>query len=156
MKGALKSLFKVPSSGKMSGASSGSGTAAWEDFSTFSNAPPLATGSSPSGLEAEEPHPLTKEWAERIGNRNVRAAFLEESIDGYTAAHDLRVWTGTWNTNGKAPPAGLDISPWLDVSARPTSSSSGSRRSSRSPRAKSSCRRTPPRRPSGRPSSSAP
>jgi len=119
MKGALKSLFKVPSSGKMSGASSGSGTAAWEDFSTFSNAPPLATGSSPSGLEAEEPHPLTKEWAERIGNRNVRAAFLEESIDGYTAAHDLRVWTGTWNTNGKAPPAGLDISPWLDVSARP-------------------------------------
>ena len=37
MKGALKSLFKVPSSGKMSGASSGSGTAAWEDFSTFSN-----------------------------------------------------------------------------------------------------------------------
>ena len=81
MKGALKSLFKVPSSGKMSGASSGSGTAAWEDFSTFSNAPPLATGSSPSGLEAEEPHPLTKEWAERIGNRNVRAAFLEESID---------------------------------------------------------------------------
>jgi phosphatidylinositol-bisphosphatase len=119
MKGALKSLFKVPSSGKMSGASSGSGTAAWEDFSTFSNAPALATGSSPSGLEAEEPHPLTKEWAERIGNRNVRAAFLEESIDGYTAAHDLRVWTGTWNTNGKAPPAGLDISPWLDVSARP-------------------------------------
>ena len=67
----------------------------------------------------EDVHPLTRDWADRINNRNVRAAFLQEPIDSYTTAHDLRVWTGTWNTNGKPPPPDLDITPWLDVSSRP-------------------------------------
>ena len=67
----------------------------------------------------EDVHPLTRDWADRINNRNVRAAFLQEPIDSYTTAHDLRVWTGTWNTNGRRPSPDLDITPWLDVSSRP-------------------------------------
>jgi hypothetical protein len=34
--------------------------------------------------------------AGRINSRRVRDAFLREPIESYTAAHDLRVWTGTW------------------------------------------------------------
>ena len=120
MKGAFKSFFGVPS-GSSGG---GSGTSGWEDFSTFSNTPPIASDARsapmppPERLD-EDVHPLTRDWADRINNRNVRAAFLQEPIDSYTTAHDLRVWTGTWNTNGKPPPPDLDITPWLDVSSRP-------------------------------------
>ena len=60
-------------------------------------------------------HPLTRQWASRIGNRAVRDAFLAHPIEDYTSSHELSVWTGTWNTNGKRPPPGLDISPWLDA-----------------------------------------
>ena len=89
----------------------GSSTSGWEDFSTFSNTPPIASDARsardavppPERLD-EDVHPLTRDWADRINNRNVRAAFLQEPIDSYTTAHDLRVWTGTWNTNGKPPP----------------------------------------------------
>jgi hypothetical protein len=116
----LKSLFKPNSNGggKVTAAPSTSGSAGggggeWEDFSEFSNNIPTIN---------QEPHPLTEEWGKRINNRNVRAAFLTEPIEGYTAAHDLRVWTGTWNTNGKSPPPHLDISQWLKFS----SSSEGS------------------------------
>ena len=80
----------------------------WVDFS-----------SSLDGTQAQEPHPLTKEWSKRINNKSVRAEFMKESIDSYTAAHKLKVWTGTWNTNGKPPPVDLDISSWLDVMQRP-------------------------------------
>ena len=62
-------------------------------------------------------HPLTREWADRIGNRAVRDAFLEHPIGDYTESHKLNVWTGSWNTNGKRPPPNLDISQWLDVDA---------------------------------------
>ena len=62
-------------------------------------------------------HPLTREWADRIGNRAVRDAFLEHPIGDYTKSHKLNVWTGSWNTNGKRPPPNLDISQWLDVDA---------------------------------------
>ena len=62
-------------------------------------------------------HPLTRQWASRIGNRAVRDAFLAHPIEDYTSSHELSVWTGTWNTNGKRPPPGLDISPWLDAAA---------------------------------------
>ena len=106
MKGAFKSFFGVPS-GSSGG---GSGTSGWEDFSTFSNTPPIASerrsvrSDAPPERLDEDVHPLTRDWADRINNRNVRAAFLQEPIDSYTTAHDLRVWTGTWNTNGKPLP----------------------------------------------------
>ena len=114
----LKSLFKPNGAGSggsvkptstwaVGGGGGGDGDGGWEDFSTFSN-------NTPTIAREEEPHPLTKEWGARINNRNVRAEFLKEPIEGYTASHDLRVWTGTWNTNGKSPPANLDISEWLE------------------------------------------
>ena len=98
-----------------------SGVAAWEDFSDFSNAVPIASGAKPTLLTTgftgnDDPHPLTKDWSNRIKNPKVRSAFLKQSIESYTTKHDLNVWTGTWNTNGKSPPGGLDISQWLDVS----------------------------------------
>ena len=65
----------------------------------------------------QRPFPLTRQWASRIGNRAVRDAFLAHPIEDYTSSHELSVWTGTWNTNGKRPPPGLDISPWLDAAA---------------------------------------
>ena len=113
----------------MSGASSGSGTAAGRT-SPPSNAPPLATGYRRPG-SSRRSAPADEEWAERIGNRNVRAAFLEESIDGYTAAHDLRVWTGVEHERG---PSRASTSRRGSAShVAPASSSSSSRRSSRHP-----------------------
>jgi|AntAceMinimDraft_1070359.scaffolds.fasta_scaffold12311_5 hypothetical protein len=119
----LKSLFKPGGGGggsgggvgnKVTAAPSTSGGLGWEDFSLSSNPPGGMGDQAPPA--AREPHPLTQEWAARINNRNVRAAFLVEPIESYTAARDLRVWTGTWNTNGKSPPADLDISEWLHTS----------------------------------------
>jgi|TARA_B110000967_G_scaffold206697_1_gene254025 hypothetical protein len=107
-----------------------SGVAAWEDFSDFSNAVPISgaktissramgSGDTSGFASDDEPHPLTKDWATRIKNPKVRAAFVKQSIETYTRTHDLGVWCGTWNTNGKAPPQTLDISQWLDVSSKP-------------------------------------
>ena len=109
-----------------------SASTAWESFDEPSSS------SSSSGFAAPTPatthpgfpapirgvarpedgvHPLTREWADRIGNRAVRDAFLEHPIGDYTESHKLNVWTGSWNTNGKRPPPNLDISQWLDVDA---------------------------------------
>ena len=109
-----------------------SASTAWESFDEPSSS------SSSSGFTAPTPatqhpgfpapirgvasaqdgvHPLTREWADRIGNRAVRDAFLEHPIGDYTESHKLNVWTGRWNTNGKRPPPNLDISQWLDVDA---------------------------------------
>lgn len=109
-----------------------SASTAWESFDEPSSS------SSSSGFAAPTPatthpgfpapirgvarpedgvHPLTREWADRIGNRAVRDAFLEHPIGDYTESHRLNVWTGSWNTNGKRPPPNLDISQWLDVDA---------------------------------------
>ena len=49
----------------------------------------------------------------------MRAAFVKRPLESYADAHALNVWTGTWNTNGKPPPASLDISAWLDVASSP-------------------------------------
>lgn len=115
MKG-LKSLFKQSTNGvggvKVTAAPSSSNKTEDGEWENFSNTSPTGFG-----FAAEEPHPLIKEWSARISNRNVRAAFLKEPIEGYTIPHDLRVWTGTWNTNGKSPPPNLDISEWIHSSA---------------------------------------
>jgi phosphatidylinositol-bisphosphatase len=135
MKSLKKTMTKAASKA-MAGVGMTSGVAAapadaragWEDFSDFSNAVPIGGGASlgaravplHDGLGAEmEPHPLTKDWAARIKNPKVRAAFAKQPLESYADAHALNVWTGTWNTNGKPPPASLDISAWLDVASSP-------------------------------------
>ena len=135
MKSLKKTMTKAASKA-MAGVGMTSGVAAapadaragWEDFSDFSNAVPIGGGASigaravplHDGLGAEtEPHPLTKDWATRIKNPKVRAAFVKRPLESYADAHALNVWTGTWNTNGKPPPASLDISAWLDVASSP-------------------------------------
>ena len=135
MKSLKKTMTKAASKA-MAGVGMTSGVAAapadaragWEDFSHFSNAVPIGGGASlgaravplHDGLGAEtEPHPLTKDWAARIKNPKVRAAFVKRPLESYADAHALNVWTGTWNTNGKPPPASLDISAWLDVASSP-------------------------------------
>ena len=135
MKSLKKTMTKAASKA-MAGVGMTSGVAAapadaragWEDFSDFSNAVPIGGGASlgaravplHDGLGAEtEPHPLTKDWAARIKNPKVRAAFVKRPLESYADAHALNVWTGTWNTNGKPPPASLDISAWLDVASSP-------------------------------------
>ena len=135
MKSLKKTMTKAASKA-MAGVGMTSGVAAapadaragWEDFSDFSNAVPIGGGASlgaravplHDGLGAEmEPHPLTKDWAARIKNPKVRAAFVKQPLESYADAHALNVWTGTWNTNGKPPPASLDISAWLDVASSP-------------------------------------
>ena len=135
MKSIKKTMTKAASKA-MAGVGMTSGVAAapadaragWEDFSDFSNAVPIGGGASlgaravplHDGLGAEmEPHPLTKDWAARIKNPKVRAAFAKQPLESYADAHALNVWTGTWNTNGKPPPASLDISAWLDVASSP-------------------------------------
>ena len=138
---AMKSVKKMLGKGGGGGGGSGKGNepAAWEDFSAFTNTAPIAPGGGGGGgggrrhdamamgagarassiEDAEGPHPLTKAWAGRIKNAKVRAAFMDEPIAGYTSARDLKVLCGTWNTNGKSPPADLDVSRWLDASSRP-------------------------------------
>ena len=133
MKSLKKTMTKAASKA-MAGVGMTSGVAAapadaragWEDFSDFSNAVPMGVGAplgavplhDGPGTETET-HPLTKHWATRIKNPKVRAAFVKRPLESYADAHPLRVWTGTWNTNGKPPPDGLDISPWLDVASSP-------------------------------------
>ena len=93
MKSLKKTMTKAASKA-MAGVGMTSGVAAapadaragWEDFSDFSNAVPIGGGASlgaravplHDGLGAEmEPHPLTKDWAARIKNPKVRAAFAK-------------------------------------------------------------------------------
>ena len=65
-----------------------------------------------------ELHPLAREWGARVSSKTVRRAFERESIDAYTSQHPLKVFCGTWNTNGKAPKEGMDVRLWLKMDDR--------------------------------------
>ena len=71
-----------------------------------------------SSAATVELHPLAREWSARVSSSTVRQAFVRESIDAYTSQHPLKVFCGTWNTNGKAPKEGMDIRSWLKMDAR--------------------------------------
>ena len=134
MKSLKKTMTKAASKA-MAGVGMTSGVAAapadaragWEDFSDFSNAVPIGGGAS-IGARAVR---CTTAWARRrsrtrsprTGPRASRTSKVrgvrEAPLESYADAHALNVWTGTWNTNGKPPPASLDISAWLDVASSP-------------------------------------
>jgi len=71
-----------------------------------------------SSAATVELHPLAREWSARVSSSTVRQAFVRESIDAYTSQHPLKVFCGSWNTNGKAPKEGMDIRSWLKMDAR--------------------------------------
>ena len=71
-----------------------------------------------SAAATVELHPLAREWSARVSSSTVRQAFVRESIDAYTSQHPLKVFCGSWNTNGKAPKEGMDIRSWLKMDAR--------------------------------------
>lgn len=71
-----------------------------------------------SSAATVELHPFAREWSARVSSSTVRQAFVRESIDAYTSQHPLKVFCGSWNTNGKAPKEGMDIRSWLKMDAR--------------------------------------
>ena len=75
------------------------------------DAVPSTTSARTRNLDAR--HPLAKDWSERISSPAVRREFMGESIDSYTRRRALRVFAGTWNTNGKAPGPSVDVNSWI-------------------------------------------
>ena len=70
------------------------------------------------GLEAEEPHPLTKDWATRIKNPKVRAAFVKRPLDGTRRARPARL-DGHVEHERETPPGRWTSRAWLDVASSP-------------------------------------
>ena len=81
----------------------------WESLASSSS----ANASRANAANAFGAHPLKRQWVARLASAKARDAFERESLDAYTKAHEREVFCGTWNTNGKAPRAGVDVRRWL-------------------------------------------
>ncbi|KAL3153090.1 Heat shock 70 kDa protein A [Trebouxia sp. C0009 RCD-2024] len=59
--------------------------------------------------------PIIQHLLKNARSEAVRQEFLSMPQGEYTSKHDVEVVVGTFNVNGRRPPADLDLRPWLDM-----------------------------------------
>ncbi|DBA87288.1 hypothetical protein WJX77_005794 [Trebouxia sp. C0004] len=77
------------------------------------------TLSSDSGSHAEKTagsDPIIQQLLKNARSEAVRQEFLSMPKGEYTSKHSIEMLVGTYNVNGRRPPADLDLRPWLDIS----------------------------------------
>ncbi|KAK9821522.1 hypothetical protein WJX74_007052 [Apatococcus lobatus] len=86
------------------------------------------TGHSPEKSRASSSHPappasgepadaraLLEHLVRNARSEAVRDQFWQMDHTEYTEVHDVRLLVGTYNVNGRRPPQGLSLRPWLDA-----------------------------------------
>lgn len=63
--------------------------------------------------------PIIQQLLKNARSETVRQEFLSMPQGDYTSQHSVEVLVGTYNVNGRRPPADLDLRPWLDMSNHP-------------------------------------
>ncbi|KAL0027397.1 hypothetical protein WJX79_008379 [Trebouxia sp. C0005] len=79
-----------------------------------------ALSSESAGSHAEKKaavDPIIQQLLKNARSEAVRQEFLSMPQGEYTSKHSIEVLVGTYNVNGRRPPADLDLRPWLDMSS---------------------------------------